>query len=51
MKTLFDHIQQYGQLNKAAQKSLEAALQKVELAKGAFLLQKIKMAAHLSFRD
>lgn len=51
MKTLFDHIQQYGQLNKAAQKSLEAALQKVELAKGAFLITEGKVCSHLYFLE
>jgi CRP-like cAMP-binding protein len=49
MKTLFDHIQQYCHLNKSAQKSLGAALQKVELEKGSFLITESKMCNHLYF--
>jgi CRP-like cAMP-binding protein len=51
MKLLFDHIQQYCQLRATTQKSLGAALQKIELAKGSFLITEGKMCNHLYFLD
>ena len=47
MTTLFDHIQQYYQLGKATTKSLGAALQKVELQKGDFLIKEGKVWGQL----
>jgi CRP-like cAMP-binding protein len=51
MTTLFGHIQQYCQLGKATTKSLGAALQKVELQKGDFLITEGKVCHSLYFLE
>lgn len=51
MKNFFIHIEQYGQLKTTTQKSLSAALQKVELEKGTFLMTEGKRCNHLYFLE
>ncbi len=51
MKTLFTHIQQHCKLNNPTLKSLEVALQKLELRKGDFLITEGKVCNHVYFLE
>ena len=51
MNSLFDHIQQYSPLGKAALKNLSIALKKVELAKGELLATEGKVCQHVYFLE
>lgn len=51
MKTLFTHIQQHCKLSNPTLKSLEVALQKLELQKGDFLITEGKVCNHVYFLE
>lgn len=51
METLFTHIRQYSRLSHQALEALGAALQKVELPKGSFLMEEGKICQHIYFLE
>ena len=51
MKVLFEHIRQYCKLGNPALKSLGAALKKLELPKGSFLITEGKICNHVYFLE
>ncbi|HTH56811.1 MAG TPA: Crp/Fnr family transcriptional regulator [Cyclobacteriaceae bacterium] len=51
MKALFEHINQYSPLADTTWKDLEAALKKVDLAKGEFLIKEGKVCQHVYFLE
>ncbi len=51
METFFEHIRQYGRLSNTALDGLSAVLKKVELPKGAFLINEGKICHHIYFLE
>jgi CRP-like cAMP-binding protein len=51
MQSLFDHIRQFAKLSKPAIQGMSAALQKMELAKGEFLITEGKICQHIYFLE
>src|SRR5579859_725855 len=51
MRALFEHIRQYCRLGNVALKSMAAALQKTEMAKGDFLITEGKVCSHIYFLE
>lgn len=51
MQTFFDHVGQYVRLSKVAVKSMSAALQKMELPKGSFLITEGKICQYIYFLE
>ncbi len=51
METLIKHISHYSRLSKEALKDMKAVLNRVELAKGAFLITEGKVCKHIYFLE